>query len=116
MSPRERVQCATCPWKVGADVNQIPGYDPDRHRGLTSTIARPGVFPRPGAHLRVMACHYSAETAQTPCVGWVAHQLGDGNNLPLRVEAIKNPDAWRVRTVGPQHPTFEATLPPRRPR
>ena len=61
-----RRQCITCPWKVGADPNAIPGYSLTKHRALTSTIAEPGDI-RMGGALRMMACHYSPEGNEKPC-------------------------------------------------
>jgi hypothetical protein len=57
----------------------------------------------------MMACHEYAVGRERPCVGWVAHQLGPGNNMQLRFQArggrFKN-----YELDGEQHQTFEATL------
>lgn len=108
-----RRQCAKCPWKKGVDPNEIPnGYDVAKHRALKRTIAAPaslstlasGSFP-------IMACHESKTGAELPCVGWLANQLGDGQNLGLRLRVIQGQIDGNIETVGPQHERFEQTLP-----
>ena len=108
-------QCKTCPWRVGVDPDRdIPGgYSRELHAGLRGTIAD-------GAHLssgpiRVMACHYSPVGAERACAGWLHNQLGPGNSLAVRlaVFAGKMPGP---EVDGPQHDTFEATLPRTRKR
>lgn len=106
-SPARVKQCRSCPWRVGADPDsEIPNYSRALHEKLSSTIAEPGRFGAPGA---VMACHYSAEGAEFPCAGWLAHQLGVGNNIALRLAVMAGrmpiPDV-----DGPQHQCFEHTL------
>jgi Family of unknown function (DUF6283) len=101
-------QCAKCPWKKDVDPRAIPrGYDVAKHRALADTIAEPGVLAFDGP-LRIMACH---ESHATPCVGWLVHQLGPGNNLKLRLAVIAGRVSADVETVGPQHERFEDTLP-----
>lgn len=107
-SPRK--QCAKCPWKVGSNPHEIPnGYGEDKHRALSATIAEPGALRPDG--LRIMACHDTPVGAELPCVGWMAHQLGPGNNIALRVSVAFGRIDGNVRTVGPQHERFEDTLP-----
>ena len=109
MKPRR--QCAKCPWRKSTNPHDIPnGYDPEKHRALANTIADPGVVPAWGLRLglRVFACH---ETDRKPCVGWLVHQLGPGNNLALRMAVLAGRIDANVRTVGPQHERFEDTLP-----
>lgn len=106
-----RKQCAKCPWRKDVDPSTIPGdYCPTKHRALKSTIAKPSQYRR-DSELRLMACHESGRGREIPCVGWIANQLGPGNNIALRLAAI----AGRVETVfelvGDQHETFEQTLP-----
>lgn len=105
-----RAQCAKCPWKVSTDPHDIPnGYSPEKHRALACTIARPA-DPRDltARELRMMACH---ETHDSPCVGWLAHQLGPGNNLALRLAVMAGRIGGDVRTVGPQHESLPDTFP-----
>ena len=112
---KPRMQCAKCPWKKSTDPNDIPGgYCETKHKGLERTIARPGIV-----HLEVgpmMACHEYPVGKEKPCVGWMIHQLGPGNNIALRIaERFGKLDA-NVRTVGAQHERFEDTLPTCKPR
>ena len=106
-----RRQCAKCPWKTSTNRHDIPnGYDVEKHRALQCTIADPGDMRGIGRGLRVMACHESKPGKESPCVGWLAHQLGPGNNIALRMAVIQG----RIKpgiTVGPQHRRFEDTLP-----
>lgn len=58
-----------------------------------------------------MACHETKLGGELPCVGWLVHQLGPGNNIGLRLAVIHGRVDGNVQTVGPQHETFEDTLP-----
>ncbi len=107
---KPRRQCAKCPWKTSTNPHDIPnGYNTDLHRGLKGTIAEPASF-RPGG-IQIMACHETKVGSELPCVGWLAHQLGPGNNIGLRLAVISGRVDGNVKTVGPQHETFEDTLP-----
>ena len=109
---KPRRQCAKCPWKTSTDPHDIPGnYSEELHARLgESTIATPGEL-KVGAALYVMTCHESRRGRELPCVGWLVNQLGPGNNLGLRVAAMSGQIDANVKTVGPQHETFEDTLP-----
>lgn len=108
-----RKQCAKCPWKVGTNPDDIPGgYSRAKHAALKDTIAEPGRLDVGG--VRLMACHETPVGAELPCVGWLAHQLGPGNNIGLRLTVWAGEVDGNVETVGEQHATFEATLPRRR--
>lgn len=105
---KPRVQCAKCPWKKSTDPYDIPnGYSKKKHENLSCTIATPGDFH----HRRMMACHETPPGAELPCVGWLVHQLGPGNNIGLRLLVITGQVDANVATVGPQHECFEDTLP-----
>lgn len=105
MKPRR--QCAKCPWKVGTDPHDIPnGYCETKHAALSKTIAEPGMVSTGTLH--IMACH---ETHKTPCVGWLVHQLNEGNNIGLRLAAMTGQVDANVVTVGEQHACLEDTLP-----
>lgn len=105
-----RRQCAHCPWKVGVDPLDIPGeYSVEKHRALAGTI-REGAASLSGP-LRIMACHETAGGAELPCVGWLHHQLGPGNNIGLRLAVMHGRVNANVRVVGRQHRRFEDTLP-----
>lgn len=104
-------QCAKCPWRVDVDPNEIPdGYCPTKHRELENTIAKPGSLAGVFGGLRMMACHESKPGKESPCVGWMANQLGPGNNIGLRLWATKNLKE-RIELAGEQHERFEDTLP-----
>jgi hypothetical protein len=100
-------QCRACPWRVATDpARDIPnGYGIEKHRALASTIATPGSWVD---NPHVMACH---ETEDSYCVGWLVNQLGDGNNIPLRIRMRDCENAGNIRLRGGQHGTFEDTLP-----
>ena len=107
-----RIQCKACPWKVSTDPYDIPdGYDEDLHRSLTSTIAEPESLAGLSRPLRQMACHETMPGRELPCVGWLSHQIGEGNNLALRLAVMTGKIDANVKTVGPQHQRFEDTLP-----
>lgn len=106
-------QCQKCPWKVSTDPRDIPhGYSEDLHRALAGTIAsNDGLTPDLEAPIRVMACHEHPVGAEVHCVGWLMHQLGPGNNIPLRLSVLDCENIDSVQLDGPQHDTFEDTLP-----
>lgn len=110
MKLKRTKQCDKCPWRVDVDPNDIPnGYCPTKHANLSSTIAKPGDLSfLGGGAMEVMACH---ETHEAHCVGWLANQLGPGNNIGLRL-AMRNCDnIGKLKLVGEQHRRFEDTLP-----
>lgn len=102
-------QCRHCPWRAGVDPYTIPnGYDADKHRRLSNTIAQPGMLAL-GEPLHVMTCH---ETADSYCIGWLVNQLGPGNNIALRLHMRSCTNTKDIKLRGEQHATFEDTLPP----
>jgi len=105
-----RRQCEKCPWKVFTDSRRIPnGYSEEKHRALKSTIAKPAsVEDLFASDLHIMACH---ETHDAPCVGWLHHQLGRGNNLALRMRVYSGHIDADVQVVGEQHKCLEDTFP-----
>ena len=105
-SLKRTVQCKLCPWKKDTDPHDIPnGYDVEKHKALKDTIAEPGslVFTQ-----KAMACH---ETQDAHCLGWLIQQIGPGNNIGLRIRMMNCDNLNKVRLIGPQHNTFEDTLP-----
>lgn len=105
-----RKQCAKCPWKKGVNPNDIPGgYCSTKHKALTSTIAQPGLVQL--GPIRVMACHESPVGRELACVGWLANQLGPGNNIGLRLAVRSGRISGDVKTVGEQHERLEDTFP-----
>lgn len=103
-------QCAKCPWRKDVNPLDIPnGYSVDKHCALSSTIARPGDFSTLLSDSQhVMACH---ELHDTHCIGWLANQIGPGNNIGLRIQMMTCENARQIRLVGEQYETFEDTLP-----
>lgn len=102
-------QCRSCPWRVGCDPNRdIPnGYSTELHEALSLTIATPGELNLDV--LRVMACHHSKPGKEYACAGWLHNQLGDGNNIGLRIEVLRGRMPIPV-VDGPQHERFMDTL------
>lgn len=110
MTTPKRLQCAKCPWKTSTNPYDIPkGYSAKLHAALASTIAEPGAFRVGG--LSMMACHETSPGKELPCVGWLHHQLGVGNNLGLRMLALSGRLNMDFEVVGEQHECFEDTLP-----
>lgn len=111
-----RIQCKACPWKVSTDPDtDIPGgYSRKKHENLENTIADPGPSSLLNGVRHVMACHESPPGEEQACAGWVAHQLGPGNNLGLRLMMFRDPEAFDLVLDGEQHERFEDTLPKRR--
>lgn len=101
-------QCDKCPWRKDADPYDIPNYSAPQHAALASTIAEHGSLSSSG---RVMSCHEHSSGDGVYCVGWLAHQLGQGNNIPLRMHMSSCENAGSIRLIGEQHETFEETLP-----
>ena len=58
-----------------------------------------------------MACHETPPGEELPCVGWLANQLGLGNNLGLRMRALSDKSLFNFELDGDQHDRFEDTLP-----
>lgn len=113
MSIDTRTQCKACPWRKDVvPERDIPGgYCEERHRNLKGTIAEPGVLDT-GPALRLMACHESKVGREFVCVGWLAHQLGPGSNIALRI-AASGGRFPRFKLVGEQHECLADTLPKR---
>jgi hypothetical protein len=104
---KRTAQCQKCPWRVDVDPYDIPnGYDPEKHRALERTIARPGDLGL--GQLRAMTCH---ETDDAHCIGWLVNQIGPGNNIGLRLRMFSCENAGKIRLRGEQHRCFEDTLP-----
>jgi hypothetical protein len=108
----KRKQCAKCPWRVDVDPNEIEipnGYCRRKHAALESTIANPNLINLDT--LRMMACHETKPGRELPCVGWLANQLGPGNNIGLRIAVARRRVDASFELVGEQHERFEDTLP-----
>ncbi len=106
-------QCAKCPWKVTTDPCAIPnGYSVAKHKALRGTIAKEGTFDL--SALRLMACHETGGRRVRPCVGWLANQLGTGNNIALRLAVATGRVSADFVLDGEQHESFARTLPRKR--
>lgn len=102
-------QCEKCPWKTSTNPHDIPnGYSVDLHENLACTIAEPGSMHDTG---RAMACHEHPPGEEVHCIGWLMNQLGPGNNIGLRIRMMSCENARHIQLDGPQHETFEDTLP-----
>ncbi len=100
------IQCKACPWKVSTvAARDIPGYNPRMHEGLSACTT-----DRIDGPLRSMACHETKPGRERPCVGWVANQLGPGNNIALRMRAITTGEFADIRLVGEQHESIGAMI------
>lgn len=110
---KRTVQCQKCPWRTDVNAHDIPnGYDLDRHRALSRTIAS---VSDPLSTLttptNVMACHETDPGQETHCVGWLVNQIGPGNNIGLRIQMLSCQNVEKIRTVGTQRESFENTIP-----
>lgn len=106
---KRTTQCNTCPWRVETNPYDIPnGYTEELHEGLRSTISEglASIYSD-----RVMACHKHNVEAQVHCVGWLMNQAGVGNNIGLRFKLRDCENINKVLLRGPQHQTFDETLP-----
>lgn len=102
-------QCLKCPWKKSTNPHDIPdGYCPVKHANLKDTIAVPGSLQSTG---KAMACHHSTPRNEQYCVGWLYNQLGEGNNISLRLQMRSCENLKDLKIAGEQHSTFEETLP-----
>lgn len=111
MPQDEQVQCKSCPWRVDCEpLRDIPnGYSVALHADLRGTIAEPGAVCLTGTK-RIMACHYSKIGEEIPCAGWLHQQMGEGNNIWLRIEMMRGRMPL-PKVFGRQHRTFDRTLP-----
>lgn len=102
-------QCKSCPWRIDCVPDRdIPNYVPALHEGLTRTI-QSGLGTIFQKERHVMACHYSKPGEEFPCAGWLANQLGPGNNIGVRM-AVMTGQMPAPEIDGPQHERFEDTL------
>jgi hypothetical protein len=101
-------QCAKCPWRKSTNPLEIPGgYNETKHASLVKTIANAGAYQPERAW---MACHESGVANPYLCAGWLHNQLGDGNNIALRIAAV-NGKIPRFSVDGEQHSCLRDTLP-----
>lgn len=113
---RPQKQCKKCPWRKDVDPRDIPnGFCVESHRSLEKGICRSGEV-RINLPLHMMACHESPIGKERPCTGWLANQLGPGNNLALRMAVATGRIRPPGELAGEQRERFEDLLPaePRR--
>jgi hypothetical protein len=60
----KRTPCASCPWRVDAHADTIPGFDLKLAERLTTTTSDQLGAP-------MMACHGSKQGKDVICVGWL---------------------------------------------
>lgn len=109
MNPYGRIQqCALCPWKKSVSILEIPN-GPDRESVRRILMDRPcGMDPG-----FMMACHDSPIGEEQACVGWLVHELGPGNNIPIRIAASRGRfDPSALVLDGPQHESVESMCAP----
>lgn len=118
-------QCEHCPWRKDCDPNQIPhGYSEALHHGLRRTIAdmpegkgksveeyAEQLSRHLATPLVAMSCHEHDSDEEVHCVGWLMNQLGEGNNVVLRMKMADCENVRDVVLVGEQHACFDDTLP-----
>lgn len=99
-------QCKACPWKKSTiPQDDIPGgYSEELHEGLCHLKDDAGPFQTG----KIMGCHESKPGSEYACVGWLAHELGPGNNIGLRLRCM---NTGKLELDGEQHGSIEETLP-----
>jgi hypothetical protein len=106
-------QCSKCPWKVSTNPFDIPdGYCPIKHENLKNTIADQDIMKQlvqPATN--AMACHHSTGNDGMYCIGWLHNQLGEGNNIALRIKMRSCENIRDLKVIGEQHRSFDETLP-----
>ena len=107
-SSAPRLQCKLCPWKVSTRGRIPNGFAFEGEDLEDLFIADPGSYT--GTDMK-QQCHETTDDAPLPCVGWLNHQLGIGNNLRLRMEVLCGSIDANVETVGRQHTRISDTLP-----
>lgn len=110
MKLKRTKQCNKCPWRVDVDPNDIPnGYTVAKHESLRKTISNKNYsFNNVQNNQHVMACH---ETQNAHCIGWLHNQLGEGNNIALRISMTNCENIRDIKIQGKQHNNFDETLP-----
>lgn len=99
--------CAACPWVVGNEAGDIPGYDHDKAEALASTSPdERGFGPEFGAP--IFACHASAPGKEIACAGWLATQ---GHAHPgVRLAAMTGDLDVAALTPKPSWPRLHTTF------
>lgn len=100
-------QCKNCPWKVSANLDEIPNYELKQHKALKKTISEGSndFTQRP-----VMSCHESEDDQPQACIGYLHNQLNQGNNIMLRLQVRDCPNIGEIKVVGKQVDNFKQTF------
>lgn len=99
---------------MDADPADIPdGFNYETHRRLGADIQRTATRLGSNMELHMMACHDTPANTprEKPCIGWIANQMGPGNNIVLRLRAISDPKFGDIRTIGKQRTSYAEILP-----
>ncbi len=99
--------CPTCPWRRTSTVGgaDIPGFDLAKMQNLACTVGEGDAFRV------VMACHYSPEGDEYPCIGYVA--VEGWSNLAVRLGVIQGRIPEGALDAADRHdmwPSFAAML------
>lgn len=78
-----RAPCKSCPWRVDAHVDDIPGFDLELAEALVNTTT--GDLGAP-----MMACHQS-EDVKFVCAGWLARHGVDSITVRLALAGVLTP-------------------------
>lgn len=101
-------QCNSCPWRKDARLDDIPHYDRGMHERLGNTCMVSGLESLQDHSW--MACHNSTATKKYPCLGWLMHALGPGNDISVRLTARDISNIKDVRLIGRECTSFVETL------
>lgn len=86
-APKPVKQCKTCPWKASVVPSRdVPDYGPGIYDRMRSS-SRSGIESMREATRIVMECHVG-KRRNRPCAGWLYYQIGDGNNLAMRLAVM----------------------------
>jgi hypothetical protein len=108
---RQTKQCAKCPWKKETDNSEIPGYSKDYHENLECKLSfNDNSIGGIEKNQYAMACHESKEGDDYFCVGWLVNQLGEGNNILLRLAMLNYSNASELEVYGQQYSNFKDSL------
>lgn len=109
MKLKQTKQCKSCPWKKSATVADIPNYSVKIHKDLRDTIADDtgNASQIQEKVITTMTCHKSIKSM---CVGWLHNQLGQGGNIPLRMQMMFYSNVREIEIDGEQKDTFEETF------
>lgn len=99
-------QCGNCPWKKSTKLEDIDckeGFDMDYYESVRDDYVACHDFDR--SH-KNMGCHKFPNDSQ-PCIGWLLHEAGPGNNIGIRLMLSCVDNANELETFGPQHKSIK---------